>query len=456
MKKKIHFNLGKTSFSFLVPYEAEILKMGKVNLLHNPEENIHEALSRPIGTPPVKTLVQHKLKQNPGSRAVVVISDSTRPVPYKEKQGILFPLVQHMMEAGLPSSRINILVATGTHRPMSQSELRDFLDPRIFELGIRIINHDCRREDELVCVGQTELGGRININRFYVQSDIKICTGLVESHFMAGVSGGRKAVCPGIISEDSTYLLHSGPVLAHPKAKDLVLHGNPVHEEALKVAQMAGCDMIVNVTLDSQYGLTGVFAGDLEKAHLKAVEKLSQYASISVNKKYDLVISHPGYVGVNHYQTAKAGVVCSSVLKDSGFCVLASYHTDTDPVGSPLYKKMLKLLGEKGAHSFEDLITDPSWTFVPEQWEAQMWCRLFKKIPFENLIYCTQEISKSDFTWLPGTDARSLVPEARSLEQLTEHSVSWALDKLHQQGIEKPKIAVLLDGPYGIPVYKKS
>jgi len=453
--KQVFFNLGKTSFSFQVPAKADVLQMGKVNLLENPEETIQQALSQPIGSPPVKRLIQDKLKHNPQARAVVVISDITRPVPYRGKQGILLPLIQQMTEAGLPSSQIIILVATGIHRPMIEKELKEFLDPRIFQLGIRIINHDSRKKDDLVCVGKTEFGGRIRLNRYYVQSDIKICTGLVESHFMAGVSGGRKAICPGIISEGSTYLLHSGPILAHPKAKDLVLQGNPVHEEALEVAQIAGCDMIVNVTLDSQYRLTGVFAGDLEKAHLKAVKKLRQYASIPVQKKYDLVISHAGYVGINHYQTAKAGVVCSSILKDKGFCVLASHHTDTDPIGSPLYKKMLKLLGKKGAQPFEDLITDPSWTFVPEQWEAQMWGRLFKKIPFENLIYCTQEISPSDFSWLPGTDARILFPEASSLKQLTEPSISWALEKLRSRGIKKPEMAVLLDGPYGIPLAQK-
>ena len=454
--KNVRFNLGKTSFSFKVPDKSDVLKMGKVKLLENPEEKIHKSLSHPIGSLSVKNLVQEKLKQNPYARAVLVISDITRPVPYTGEQGILYPLIQQMKEAGLPSSQILVLVATGVHRAMSDKELRDFLDPRIFQSKIRIINHDSRKPKELVYAGQTEFGGDIHINRFYVQSDIKICTGLVESHFMAGVSGGRKAICPGLISEESTYLLHSGPILAHPKAKDLVLKGNPVHEEALKVAQIAGCGFILNVTLDSQYRLTGVFAGDLVKAHLKAVDKLKQYASIPVHKKYDLVISHSGYVGINHYQTAKAGVVCSSILKDNGLCVLASHHTDTDPIGSSLYKKMLKLMGKKGAQPFEDLITDPSWTFVPEQWEAQMWGRLFKKIPFENLIYCTQEISSSDFSWLPGTDARSLFAEAFSLKQLTEQSVFWAMNKLRSQGIDNPQVAVLLDGPYGIPVYQKN
>ncbi len=453
--KTVHFNLGKISFSFQVPKESDILRMGKTTPLKDPEKKILEALLNPIGTPSVKNLIQQKLKANPHARAAVVISDSTRPVPYKGKQGILFPLLQQMINAGLPSSQIMVLVATGTHRPMSDPELREFLDPKVFERKIEIVNHDSRRKDQLMCVGETELGGRILLNRHYIQSDIKICTGLVESHFMAGASGGRKSICPGILAEDSTCLLHSGPILSSPKARDLVLDGNPVHEEALRVARLAGCDMIVNVTLNSQYELTGVFAGDLEKAHLKAYESLKQYAAIPVEKKYDLVISHTGYVGVNHYQAAKTGVVGALIIKDKGFSVLASHHTDEDPVGSALYKKMMRLLWEKGVQEFERLITEPSWQFVPEQWETQMWARLFRKIPFDHLLYCNQEIPKSDFSWLPGRDARSLFPEASSLKQLTSCSASWALEKLRSQGIKKPEIAVLMDGPYGIPVYQK-
>ncbi|MBD3413664.1 MAG: nickel-dependent lactate racemase [Candidatus Aminicenantes bacterium] len=452
--RRVHFNLGRSRFSIKVPEHSDLFEMGKAVLIEHPEQEINKALSRPIGSPPLSDLIRTKLKDNPRAAAVVVISDSTRPVPYKGKQGILFPIIHQMREAGLPSSRIKILVATGTHRPMSEQELRKFLDPRIFELGIDIVNHDCRNKDQLMSVGKTDLGGEILLNRSYVQSDIKICTGLVESHFMAGVSGGRKSICPGIISEDSTYLLHSGPILSSPLARDLVLRGNPVHEEALRVAQMAGCDMIVNVTLDSSYRLTGIFAGDLEQAHLKAFESVKEYASIPIDKKYDIVITHTGYVGVNHYQAAKAAVVCSSIIKDSGLCVLASQHTDTDPVGGALYKKMIRHLREKGAQQFVKQITDPLWTFVPEQWEAQMWARLFEKIPFDHLLYCTQEIPKSDFSWLPGRDARILAPEARSLKQLTQQSVFWALNNLQSRGIQNPEIAVLLDGPYGIPINK--
>jgi len=447
----IEFDLGHMRLDVKVPHQADILRMGKVLPLADPKQEIQNALRSPISSPPLKSIVMGKLATNPKATAVIVISDNTRPVPYSGEEGILLPIVEAMEDAGLPKSQILILVATGTHRPMTDKELFDLLDPKIFQKGIQIVQHDCRDKKELVHIGSTKIGGEIHINRTYMEGDIRILTGLVESHFMAGVSGGRKSICPGLLAEDSTHILHSGPILASPKARDLVLDGNPVHEEILAVAQMAGGDMIVNVTLDANYRLTGVFAGDLEKAHIEAVEKLRSYVAIPAHGTYDLVITHVGYVGMNHYQAAKGALVCMPLVKPNSICLLAAPHTDPDPIGSANYKAMMRLLGEKGPEKFLEIILDPSWTFVPEQWEAQMWANLFLKTPPQNLLYITQDISRDSFSWLPGTDARSLSPKAPDLEELVAASIGWALDFLHKKLKREPAIAVLPDGPYGIP-----
>lgn len=450
--KEALLNLGLKSLSINLPDSTEIISMGKAPLLANIEEKIYEALSNPIEALPLKSMVRKTLKANPEATAVIVISDNTRPVPYSGKSGILYPVLDEMIKAGLDAARIRLLVATGTHRPMREEELKDILDPRIFSLGLKIINHNSRNPDDLFLVGRTELGGEILLSRFYMESDLKILTGLVESHFMAGASGGRKSICPGLLAEDSTYVLHSGPILASPNARDLILEGNPVHEESLKVAKMAGCDLIINVTLDSKYRLTGVFAGDLEAAHLAAYEKLKSYAAIPFTQQYDLVIGHTGYVGVNHYQAAKGALTCLPLLKKEGTCILAGYHTDPDPIGSSNYKKMLRLLGEKGAEKFCETILSPSWNFIPDQWEAQMWARLFQNIPMENLIYCTLDIPEESFSWIPGRDARSIVPDAESFQDLLERSIDWVYKKLCLRLGREPLIAFLADGPYGIPV----
>lgn len=450
--KEVAFDLGRMQFPLKLPDHTDILSMGKVAPLSHPKEKIIQTFKNPVDTPPLQILVSQNLEKIPHAKAVVVISDNTRPVPYSGESGILFPLIEEMIKAGLPPSQIRLLVATGTHRKMKEAELRQMIDPRIFALGLQILQHDSRNKGNLISVGKTELGGEILLNRHYVESDIKILTGLVESHFMAGASGGRKSICPGLMSEPSTYLLHSGHVLSSSKATDLILEGNPVHEEATRVSRMAGCDFIVNVTLNSNYRLMGVFAGEMEKAFLSAYEKLKNYAAIPTKKKFDLVLSHTGYVGVNHYQAAKGALICVPIIEEGGICLLAAHHPDSDPIGGSNYKDMVRLLGKVGTERFLQMIRDERWNFVPEQWEAQMWTRLFKKTPPENLIYCTLDIPEEDFSWLPGKDARSIAPKAKSLEELVEKSLAWALKALRLRLKREPRIAFLADGPYGIPL----
>ena len=451
--KKAQLNLGHIQFSVSVPDDADVLSMRKTEPVRNPRLEIERALETPIACLPLKELVRRRLREVPQAKAVVVLSDNTRPVPYRGECGILMPVLEQIMEAGLSPDRIRLLIATGTHRKMSEQELEAMLDPGVFEQEFEIVQHDCRDSSQIIPLEKTNSGGRIQINRVYMESEIRILTGLVESHFMAGVSGGRKSICPGLVDESSTQILHSGPILASPLARDMVLEGNPVHEEATRVAKMAGCDMIINVTLDSDFKLTGVFAGDLEQTLLQAYEKIKTYVTIPVTKTYDLVLSHAGYVGVNHYQAAKGAILCAPIIENNGICLLAAHHTDKDPIGGQNYKRMIRLLGEVGAETFIRKIIDPSWSFVPEQWEAQMWAKLFKKIPPENFLYCTLEIPEETFFWLPERDARTIAPDAANLQELTQKTLDWALAKKKEQLGHSPKVAILTDGPYGIPLF---
>jgi nickel-dependent lactate racemase len=450
--REVFFDLGRSQFPVQIPRAADILRMGKVATLPGPKSAILEALRSPINSPTLEEITREKLRSNPNAEAVIVISDNTRPVPYSGESGILIPLVDQMIRAGLPPRQIRLLVATGTHRPMEEHELKEILDPEILNLGISVLNHDSRNGNDMVKVCRAEYGGDILVNRIYVQSDIKILTGLVESHFMAGVSGGRKSICPGLISEASIHALHSGPILHSPFSRDLILERNPVHEEALKVARAAGCDMVVNVTLDADFRLTGVFAGALEEAHQAAFDKLKTYAAMPFQKQYDLVITHAGFVGINHYQAAKGALVCAPLVKKDSLCIIGAHHADKDPIGSDDYKKMLKLLEKVGPEKFIQMILDPSWTFVPDQWEAQMWTRLLNKISPQNLLYCCLEIPDQDFSWITGRNARKIVQKTDSLQELIDRTIAWALEAQQKRLGQAPQTVVLPDGPYGIPV----
>lgn len=440
-----------------LPKEIEILQMPGASRLAHPQQAVSKALNDPMGTPPLKDLALGALAGNPNAEAVIVISDNTRPVPYKEAAGILWPVVETLITAGIRRENIFILVAGGTHRPLSSAELQDMLDERVFASGITILQHDCRDRSGLTNLGRTKRGTEIWVNSAYLRADLKIATGLVESHLMAGVSGGRKAICPGLIGEDSTHVFHGAPMLADARARDLVLAGNPCHEEAEEVALAAGVDFILNVTLDHEFRVTGVYGGHLQTAHEAAAAAVRQSAAIPVAKEYDFVITHGGYVGINHYQAAKAATAAIPLLKPGGHLLIIADHTDTDPVGSTAYRTLSHLLRLFGAEKFEQLLNSPDWPFVPDQWQVQMWARLFKKIPLDHLIFYAPQLTPADYAQLPGRDGREFLQEADAhldpaakMAAVVSRVWSW---QQRRDDIQQPVTAVFLaDGPYGIPV----
>lgn len=455
--KKIPIELGREKIILNLPKQTEILSMPASKPLSNPQRAIQEALYHSIDSAGLDAVIEAKLKLQPGLKAVVVISDNTRPAPYQGETGILWPVIEKLLAHGIPRERIRIIVATGTHRALLESELKEMLDSRIFDAGISIVNHQCSDGEQLAYLGETRRGSRIFVNREYLEAGLKILTGVVESHFMAGFSGGRKSVCPGLTGVEIAHTFHGATLLSSPHACDMILEGNPCHEEALEVARKAGADYIINVTLDQRFRLTGVYAGDLETAHQQAVEQLKQSVGIKVDKEYDLVISHAGYVGVNHYQAAKAGVTAARILIPGGTLIMAADNRDPDPVGSPHYRTTLHLLKLIGPENFNRLILSGDWTFIPEQWQVQMWTRLFTKIPMDNFIYYSPQLTRDDYIYLPGIDGNLFLPAAERY-QSGFHMISRVVEQAVQQWINreiKPKclaIACLIDGPYGIPV----
>lgn len=457
MARDVTLDLGRSKVRIALPPGADVLSMSEPRPLTDPRSAIVQALNNPIGSEPLPVIVSRAVSSDADATAVVVISDNTRPVPYSGEQGILWPVVDTLLENGVKKSNVLILVATGTHRALDDRELADMLDPRVFDNGIRVVNHDCRAGD-LVFLCETSRGSRVHINKRYLEADLKILTGLVESHFMAGVSGGRKSVCPGLISEGGTHVFHGPELLDSTNARDLVLEGNPVHEESLEVAEAAGVDFIVNVTLDSHMRLTGAFAGHLREAHESAAEYLRRYVSIPVHRPYDLVITHAGFVGVNHYQSAKAAVVAVPALAPRGSRLLMiADHSDPEPLGSPQYRTTLHLLKMIGPERFLRLIFSRDWEFIPEQWQVQMWARVFKRVNMRNLIYAAAGLRAEDESLIPGVSAPEYlrgrsrdVSSFDGLSEIAQATIEAIADELRSLKGSTPSIAVLQDGPYGI------
>ena len=448
--KTVSLQYGKEQIKVNVPDSSDILSGGKVEPLPEPAKEVWRSLNEPIGTAPLSELAKGR------KNAAIVVSDNTRPVPYSGPDGILKPIIDTLKENGV--GQIKIIIATGTHRPMEETELRQMLGEPAFQAGVQIINHVGTDSSMLRSIGRTERTPDVSVNSHYLDAELKIATGLVEPHYMAGFSGGRKAICPGICGQSVTYGFHSAPILNEEKTASLVLEGNPCHEEALRIAKMAGVDFSVNVTINKNKQLAGVFSGDLEEAHLAAVEHIRRFVCIELDGLYDVVITQADEVGVNHYQSLKAAFEASRAVKPGGRIILLAKLTDPDPIGTEYYKRMLSLLVRLGHEKLCATLLSDDWTFEPEQWQVQMWSKVFKRLGrAKNLYTCAVRLADIPSSLIAETNVAAEIKRIAGEEELTyaERMVQTTVDKILAESAES-KVLVLPDGPYVVPHYSHS
>ena len=159
------------------------------------------------------------------------------------------------------ATTVTILVATGLHRPSTPEELVTMLGEEI-AASVRVVSHHARELAEQRFLGTTPQGTPVYVDEVYCAADVKITTGFIEPHLMAGFSGGRKLIAPGCAGEETIKALHSPRFIEHPHCREGSIEQNPLHAELLRIARMAGHDFIVNVALDADRHITGIFAGD--------------------------------------------------------------------------------------------------------------------------------------------------------------------------------------------------
>ena len=252
MRFKLEY--GRTGLEVDLPAERIVrtLQYKDAPPLPDAAGSLTEMLASPIASPPLAEIARGK------KNACIAICDITRPV------------LRTLEEAGIARQNITILVATGLHRPNLGDELVEMVGREIFD-NYRIENHYGQELSQHTYLGQSPRGVPIWIDTRFVQADLKITTGLIEPHLMAGFSGGRKLICPGIAALETIKVWHGPEFLEHPNADCGILDGNPVHEENTWIARRTGCDFIVNVVIDSERRPLKWVAGDMEAAFLEGL-----------------------------------------------------------------------------------------------------------------------------------------------------------------------------------------
>jgi len=457
---RVSIPFGKETLDIQVPCDCVTLRMKEMPALVQSRDQVLRALQHPIGSSGLASILRSKGKPVGQMTVCITVSDITRPVPYKGEMGLLGPLLEIVECAGVARGNILILVGNGMHRASTQTE-KVFMYGQDIVDHYRIVDHDCEDPSGLVFAARTGQGTEVHVNRHFLEADVRIVTGLVESHFMAGASGGRKGVCPALVNTKTLERFHGPDFLEHPKATNLVLDGNPCHEEALEVARKVGVDFLVNATLDNQLRMTGVFAGDLVEAHLAAFEAMRAFVEIPIHEPFDIVLTHGGYVGRNHYQCAKAAVGAMPAVRDQGMILVVAHNTDTEPIGSLEYRTLLHLSKILGPDRYVSVLNHPDWVFTKDQWEPEVWGRPLRKVGPDGLIYCAPQIGPEDRRILPGRNGLDfLEPSDRFASDrdkalaMLERAVQYAVGHPRFQG-RRPTMAFIEEGPYAIPIQRQ-
>jgi nickel-dependent lactate racemase len=458
--KKISVEFGRDVLAVSVPPTCVELSMKEVPALSDPGAALEKAFANPIGSPTLEEIIRTKDKSAEKLSVAIAVSDITRPVPYQGEGGILPLLLRRLESSGIRKENIKIIVATGMHRASTPDEKVEMYGKEVVE-QYTITDHDCENNGLLESIGTTKRGTHVYVNRDFYFADLKIATGLVESHFFTGISGGRKSICPGLVDVKTIQKFHGPTYLEDPRATNLILEGNPCHEEALEVAETVGVDFVVNVNLDKDLRLLGIFTGNMVQANLRAFEVIKGYAEIPLHEEFDIVLTHSGYVGRDHYQTAKAGVGALPAVKKGGVIIIAANNRDfIEPIGSPEYRSLIHLLKLQGADGYLGLLQTPHWKFTKDQWEPEVWGKVLRKVGEEGVIYCSLEIDRKNYCILPGVCGLDLLkgkrktPTLERAQEMVQNGVLLAIHRYREKEID-PSMAFIREGPYAVPVLNK-
>jgi nickel-dependent lactate racemase len=365
--KRVHLAYGKTGLDIDVPSHAMIIEPKYVRGLPDEQAAIREALQKPIQCKPLRTIARA------GQRVAIVHTDITRATP---NERILPPLLAELEAAGVRRADITLLNALGTHRPQTPEELKAMLGADVVA-NYRCVQHDGNDDANLVVMGTSSFGHRIRVNRHFAEADVKILTGFIEPHFFAGFSGGPKGVLPSIAGAESVLDNHGAKMVGHPKAIWGITRGNPIWEEMLEAAKMVRPDFLLNVAMNRDKQITGVFAGDLEAAHAAGCAFVKENAMAPVPAPFDVVItSNSGYpLDLNLYQTMKGVSAAAQIVREGGAIIAASQCWDGIPEHGA-YGGLLR--SAKSPVELLARVESPGFA-SPDQWQVQVQCRIQMK-----------------------------------------------------------------------------
>ena len=416
--KQFILKYGKRDLPVCFPDSVDITaaEPGKKEPLHDPETALREALKHPIGKKPLADCAAAA----GGSKIGIIFNDITRATPTR----MMLPIILDEL-ADIQPDQIVLFDALGTHRPNTQAELIDMLGDEIVR-KYRIVQNDCNDRARQKYLGKTSFGHEIWINKEAADCGLLILTGFIEPHFFAGFSGGGKAVMPGMAGAETIFHNHSAEMIASDHATWGVTYGNPIWEEIQEIAESAGDLFLVNVTMDPDHRITGVFCGDLREAHREGAAFVKEYAMCPVKNAFDAVITtNSGYpLDMNLYQSVKGMSAAARIARPGAPIIIAAECSDGIP-DHGLFRQMLKRF-DSPREVYDHIMNNPR--IEQDQWQIQ----ILAKILLDHPVYVYSTL---------GDD------QVRECMMIPTHDIAETVRQTTPEG----SICIMPQGPLTIP-----
>ena len=405
--------------------DVEVIRKRPLPKLTDPRHAVEDSLDHPDDCPGLAELARGRRD------ACIVVCDITRPVP---NHLFLRPMLERMTASGIPLASITILIANGMHRAGDDAEIAEIIgDPWVVE-NVRIVSHDACDRASLTDLGRTAASDcPVWVNRLLVDADLRIVTGLVEPHFMAGWSGGRKVVAPGVAGEDTIRTFHSSRFMEDPRAVQCNLEGNPLHLAQREIVHRIGELYALNTVIDEDRDLSFVNFGRIEESHLRAVDFVQAYAVVDSPRRFHTIVtSSAGYpLDRTYYQTIKGMVTPMDILEPGGTIIMVSECSEG--LGSAHFRDAQRRLVALGMDAFAESLSHKELADIDE-WQTEMQLKPMRVGTIR--LYATG-LDAEDLL-LTGVEPTTSV-EAAVLRSIAEHPGA---------------VAVIPEGPYVIPMYR--
>ncbi len=421
----VTLNYGREGLPLELPdnWQVAVVSKKAMPVLAEPEKETAKAYANPVECAPLSDLAKGK------KSACILICDITRPVP---NALLLDPMLKILLESGVPREGITILVATGLHRPNEGEELIRVVGSREIVENFRVENHFATRKEDHTFFANTASGTPVGVDSRFVNAELKMVVGLVEPHFMAGFSGGRKVIAPGVCHESTIRTFHNAFIMGDEKSCNLNMEGNPLHREQLDIVGKLAPVYCVNVVLDEERRISFVNFGELTASHRLAVDYTRDFFVVPVKGKYKTIItSCAGYpLDLTYYQTVKGMVAAKDALAPGGRIFIASECAEG--FGSAHFRTAQEILVKKGWQGFLDEIRTRDRAEIDE-WQTQ---KLTEVLAMGSVMLYAPRLSDPDHA-LTGVERIDDLPTALA---------EWI------KACGDERVLVIPEGPYVIPL----